>query len=116
MHASVDQSQAPRLWVSGLVFLVSLVLSLVAVFPLTLGAGGYLAADENAAFLTAGRVRFMLVLFAVALAPFLAAVVAFVSVLIVRRDVSMALLTASGWVAGLGVVAFLAAAVKSSGF
>jgi hypothetical protein len=52
----------------------------VALLPLTLGASWYLAADENR-FLTLGRVWSELVLFAVAVAPFLAAAVAFVSVL-----------------------------------
>jgi hypothetical protein len=89
---------------------------LVALLPLTLGASWYLAEDSNAPFLSEGRVWFELVLFSIAITPFLAAAVSFVSVGLVRRDLSLSLIVSAAWAGGLGLVAFAAVALSSGGF
>ena len=104
-------------WPAALVLFVgSLVPGLVALLPLAMGASWYLADDGNARFLTPARVWYELVMFSVAVAPFLAAVVAFVSVLVVRRDWTKAFLVAGAWAGALGFVAFIAAAASAGGF
>jgi hypothetical protein len=45
-------SRLPSPWLAGLVFLGALLPGLVALLPLTLGAGWYLAKPSNALFLT----------------------------------------------------------------
>lgn len=109
-------SRLPSPWLSGLVFLGSLLPGLVALLPLTLGAGWYLAEDSNAPFLTEVTVWLTLAEFSIAIAPFLAAAVSLVSVGLVRRDLSLTLLVSAGWAGGLGLVAFVAAALSGGGF
>lgn len=109
-------AQRPRRpWLAALTLLGSLFPGLVALLPLTLGASWYLSADDNAHFLTPGRVWFELVLFVIAVMPFLAAAVSFLSVLLVRRGWVQACRVAAMWAGGLGAVACAAAAVSTGG-
>jgi hypothetical protein len=109
-------SRLPSPWLAGLVFLGSLLPGLVALLPLTLGSSWYLADPSNARFLSPGRVWSMLVLFSIAIAPFLAAAVSLVSVGLVRRDLSLSFLVSAAWAGGLGLTAVVAAALSSGGF
>jgi len=109
-------SRLPSPWLAGLVFLGSLLPGLVALLPLTLGSSWYFADPSNARFLSPGRVWFMLVLFSIAMAPFLAAAVSLVSVGLVRRDLSLSFLVSAAWAGGLGLMAVVAAALSSGGF
>lgn len=109
-------SPLPSPWLAGLVFLGSLVPGLVALLPLTFGSSWYLADPGNAGFLSPGRVWFMLVLFSIAIAPFLAAAVSLVSVGLVRRDLSLSFRVSAAWAGGLGLIAVVAAARSSGGF
>ena len=101
---------------AGLVFLASLLPGLVALLPRTLGTSWYLTDDGNASDLSAGRVWFLQVLFAIAIAPFLAVVVSFTSPLLAGRDLAVSFRIAAGWAGGLGLIAFAAAGVRSGGF
>jgi hypothetical protein len=109
-------SRLPSPWLAGLVFLGSLLPGLIALLPLTMGAGWYLAEDSNAPFLTEVTVWLTLAEFSIAIAPFLAAGVSLVSVGLVRRDLSLSLLVSAAWAGGLGLLAFAAAALFSGGF
>ena len=109
-------SRLPSPWLAGLVFLGSLLPGLVALLPLTLGAGWYLAEDSNAPFLTEATVWLTMAEFSIAIAPFLAAAVSLVSVGLVRRDLSLSLLVSAAWAGGLGLVALVAAALSGGGF
>ena len=106
----------PGPWLAGLIFLGSLLPGLIALLPLTMGAGWYLSEDSNAPFLSAGVVWLMLSEFSIAIAPFLAAVVSLVSVGRVRRDLSLSLLISAAWAGGLGLVACVVAALSGGGF
>ena len=64
-------SRLPSSWLAGLIFLGSLVPGLVALLPLTLGAGWYLSEPSNAPFLTVATVWWTLAEFSIAIAPFL---------------------------------------------
>ncbi len=94
----------------------SLVPGAVALLPLTMGPAWYLFADENQSYLTGARVIWMLTVFAIALAPFLGAVVALLSVRFVGRDWGLACRMASAWAFGLGCLAFLTAMAYGGGF
>jgi len=109
-------SRLPSSWLAGLVFLGSLVPGLLALLPLTLGAGWYLSEPSNAPFLTVATVWWTLAEFSIAIAPFLAATVSLVSVGFVRRDLSLSLLVSAAWAGGLGLVALFAAALSGGGF
>lgn len=109
-------SRLPNPWLAGLIFLGSLLPGLVALLPLTLGAGWYLAEPSNAPFLTEATVWLTLTEFSIAIAPFLAATVSLVSVGLVRRDLSLSLLVSAAWAGGLGLVALFAAALSGGGF
>jgi len=109
-------SRMPNPWLAGLIFLGSLLPGLVALLPLTLGAGWYLAEPSNAPFLTVATVWLTLAEFSIAIAPFLAATVSLVSVGLVRRDLSLSLLVSAAWAGGLGLVALFAAALSGGGF
>jgi hypothetical protein len=111
-----EPSRLPNSWLAGLIFLGSLLPGLVALLPLTLGAGWYLAEPSNAPFLTQATVWLTLTEFSIAIAPFLAAIVSLVSVGLVRRDLSLSLLVSAAWAGGLGLVALLAAALSGGGF
>ena len=89
-------------WRSVLLLVGSLVPGAVALLPLTMGPAWYLSADENQSYLTGARVIWMLTVFAIALAPFLGAVVALLSVRFVGRDWGLACRMASAWAFGLG--------------
>jgi len=93
-----------------------LVPGLLALLPLTLGAGWYLSEPSNAPFLTVATVWWTLAEFSIAIAPFLAATVSLVSVGFVRRDLSLSLLVSAAWAGGLGLVALFAAALSGGGF
>ena len=103
-------------WRSVLLLVGSLVPGAVALLPLTMGPAWYLSADENQSYLTGARVIWMLTVFAIALAPFLGAVVALLSVRFVGRDWGLACRMASAWAFGLGCLAFLTAMAYGGGF
>jgi hypothetical protein len=81
-----------------------------------MGPVWYLSADENAPYLTGARVAWMLAVFSIALAPFLGAVVALLSVRLVGHGWGLACRMASVWAFGLGCLAFVTAMVYGGGF
>lgn len=101
---STGVQSAPS-WRAVVLFVGALVPALVAVLPLTMGAAWYLSADENEPYLSKWRVIEMLAAFAIAVAPFLAAVVALVSVRVVGCSWARACRVAAGWTFGLGCLA-----------
>jgi hypothetical protein len=103
-------------WPSVLLLVGSLVPGAVALLPLAMGPAWYLSADENQPYLTGARVNWMLTVFAIALAPFLGAVVALLSVRFVGHGWGLACRTASAWAFGLGCLAVVTAMVYGGGF
>ena len=112
----VSSPRTRSLWRAGLLFLGSLLPALLAVLPLTLGAAWYLSDDGNTEFLTPGRVWFEVSLVAIAVAPFVAAVVSLASVLQAGRDLDKALRVASVWAFLFGWLALAAFAFSTGGF
>ena len=88
---------------------------LLAVLPLTLGPAWYLSADENEPYLDGATVFWMLVVFTIALLPFLGAVVAVVSVRRAGGDWARACCIAAAWAFGFGCLAFVTAMVYGGG-
>jgi hypothetical protein len=110
------QARPPRLLPAGLLFAGSLVPALFAVLPLTLKSSWYLQADENAPYLDTATVLWMLGMFAIGLAPFLAAAVALTSVLLTGASLARALQIAAGIAIAFGCLAFMAGMASSGGF
>ena len=116
MSAASTEPQSSRVWPAALLLLGCMTPAVLAALPLTMGPAWNLSAEENEPYLTGGRVVWLLSAFAIALAPFLGAVVALVSVRAVGRPWAQACRVAAAWGFGLGCLAFGTATVYGGGF
>ena len=114
---STDASGRPESsWRALLALLAALIPAFIAVLPLTLGPAWYLSADENEPFLTPGTGVWMLLVFTIAIAPFLAGAVSLFSARAAGQGWANACRIAAWWAFGFGCVAFVTGMAYSGGF